>query len=299
MDILVATPGRLFDLKSQGHVILHRVEILVLDEADHMLDLGFIKDIQDLGRSLPRKRQTLFFTATLDQDIKDIAYSLVRNAIRIQISPKNPVARNIDHSVAYIEMDDKRFFLERLVKENPEKKCIVFVRTIVRAERVVKAMARVGIEAEAIHREKSESERAATLAAFKEGVFNLLIATDISARGIDIPGITLVINYDLPTDPEMYVHRVGRTGRAKARGTAISFCSPTERSVQGEIETFLDQPIKVLDIHKKEYEQVLELTKENTGDWRSLMQEAEESGFGKGKKKARKSPKKKNKKKKP
>lgn len=287
VDILVATPGRLFDLKSQGYIHLDRVEILVLDEADHMLDLGFIKDIQDLGRSLPRNRQTLFFSATIDEKIKDIAYSLVRNPIRIQISPKNPVAKNIQHSVAYIEMDDKRFFLERMIKENPECKFIAFVRTIVRAERVSAAMARAGIESKTIHRDKRESERMNVMDGFKKGEFKLLIATDISARGIDVPKIDFVVNYDLPNEVEMYVHRVGRTGRGKEKGIAISFVSEEEKPILAEIEEFLSQPIRVVDIYTKDYRATREMAEENKNDWKKLMADAqeEEKNFKKKKKK--------------
>ncbi|HKI90580.1 MAG TPA: DEAD/DEAH box helicase, partial [Draconibacterium sp.] len=179
IDILVATPGRLFDLTSQGHLKLHRIEILILDEADHMLDLGFIKDINDLVKRLPGRRQTLFFSATIDSKIKKLAYSLVSKPIRIQISPKNPVAKNVEHSVAFIEMDDKRAFLERLINENPESKILVFVRTKVRAERVKKAMNRVDIHGNTIHSDKEQKERTKNLEEFKSGKVKLLIATDV------------------------------------------------------------------------------------------------------------------------
>lgn len=285
VDILVATPGRLFDLKSQGHIRLEKVEILVLDEADQMLDRGFLQDIKDLGRSLPRSRQTLFFSATIDDKIKKIAYSLVRNPIRIQISPKNPVAKNIDHSVAFIEMDDKRFFLERLIKENPEGKFIAFVRTIVRAERVAAAMERVGIHGRTIHREKSEEERRTIIQNFKDDEFKLLITTDVSARGIDIPKIDFVVNYDLPEEAELYVHRVGRTGRGKEKGIAVSFCSPNEKPILDEIESFLKKPISVIRIGKENYNATLQLVHENKGDWRALMQEAESEEISSKKKK--------------
>ncbi|HSO85169.1 MAG TPA: DEAD/DEAH box helicase, partial [Draconibacterium sp.] len=169
IDILVATPGRLFDLVSQGHLKLHGIEVLILDEADHMLDLGFIKDINDLIRHLPAKRQTLFFSATINPKIKKLAYSLVTKPIRIQISPKNPVAKNIEHFVAFIEMDDKRAFLERLIDENPDSKVLVFVRTKVRAERVKKAMERVEIKSATIHSDKEQNERTKTLNDFKTG----------------------------------------------------------------------------------------------------------------------------------
>ncbi len=242
IDILVATPGRMFDLVSQGHIHLNRVQILVLDEADHMLDLGFIKDIQDLIRFLPRNRQTLFFSATINDKIKKLAYSLVKNPIRIQIAPDDPVARNITHSVAFIEMDDKRFFLARLIEENPDSKILIFVRTKVRAERVSKALERAGIQSITIHGDKDQLERLDVMKQFREGTVKILIATDISARGIDIPDVDQVVNYDLPEVAENYVHRVGRTGRADKKGLAVSFCSPEEKPILDEIESFLGKP---------------------------------------------------------
>ncbi|MCD6064220.1 MAG: box helicase domain protein, partial [Flavipsychrobacter sp.] len=213
VDILIATPGRMFDLVHQEFIDLSRVEILILDEADHMLDLGFIKDIKDIIRQLPRHHQTLFFSATIDDDIKDLAYSVVNNPIRIQVSPKDPVSKNVDHAVAYVAMEDKRFFLERLVKEYPENKILVFVRTKVRAERVLLAMERVGVTALTMHGGKEQDDRLQVMNEFKKGDVKILIATDVSARGIDIPNVDYVVNYDLPDVPENYVHRVGRTGR--------------------------------------------------------------------------------------
>ena len=299
VDILVATPGRLFDLKSQGHIKVDRVGILVLDEADHMLDLGFIKDIDDLIRVLPPERQTLFFSATLDHKIKKVAYSVVRNPIRIQISPKDPVAKNIDHSVAFIEMDDKRFFLERLIKENPESKIIVFVRTIVRAERVSKAMGRVDLVSDTLHREKPEAERQKIMRKFKSGELKLLITTDISARGIDVPNVDYVVNYDIPKEAENYVHRVGRTGRAKKKGLAISFCSPDEKPMLEKIESFLQKPINVLTIDKENYTTTLELVHEHSNDWQALMEEIEKVKEFQGKAKKKQGATGKGKKKKP
>ena len=253
VDILIATPGRLFDLKSQGHLRLDRVDILILDEADHMLDLGFIRDIQELIQVLPRRRQTLFFSATIDKKIKKLAYSLVRNAIRIQISPKDPVSKNVNHNVAFIEMDDKRFFLERAIKENEKSKFLVFVRTRVRAERVSKAMERVGIKSLTIHGDKEQSERLSVLNQFKASTVKVLIATDVSARGIDIPDVDFVINYDLPEQAENYVHRVGRTGRGRKKGEAVSFCSVGEKPLLADIEQFTGNPIPVLEINKAYY----------------------------------------------
>jgi len=179
----------MFDLVSQGYIKLNRVKYLVLDEADHMLDLGFINDIEMLIKFLPKKRQTLFISATINDKIKKLAYSLVHKPVRIQISPKDPVSKNVDHSVIFVEMDEKRFFLERLVRENPEDKMLVFVRTKVRAERVKAAMARVGIEATTMHGGIEQRDRLAVLKDFTEGNSTLLIATDVSARGIDIPNV--------------------------------------------------------------------------------------------------------------
>jgi ATP-dependent RNA helicase RhlE len=275
IDILVATPGRLFDLVSQGHLKLHGIEVLILDEADHMLDLGFIKDINDLMRHLPAKRQTLFFSATINPKIKKLAYSLVTKPIRIQISPKNPVAKNIEHFVAFIEMDDKRAFLERLIDENPDSKVLVFVRTKVRAERVKKAMERVEIKSATIHSDKEQNVRTETLNDFKTGNLKLLIATDISARGIDIPNVDFVVNYDLPEVPENYVHRVGRTGRGTKKGQAVSFCSQEEKDILAEIESFLDEEITVMDIDKNAYRETLDFTKDTDNNWKKLIRDNE------------------------
>ncbi|MCG8698565.1 MAG: DEAD/DEAH box helicase [Bacteroidales bacterium] len=277
VDVLIATPGRLFDLVHQKVLDLSRVEILILDEADHMLDLGFIKDIKHLLGHLPKKRQTLFFSATIDEKIKKLAYSLVVNPIRIQISPKDPVARNIEHAVSFIEMDDKRFFLENLINNNTNKKILVFVRTKVRAERVVKAMERVDITAEALHGDKDQKQREQTINKFRKGDLKILIATDVSARGIDIPNVEFVVNYDLPETSETYVHRVGRTGRGTQKGQAISFCSEEEKELLEEIETKLYKPISRFDLSKDEYQEAKESTMENTSDWKSLVSEANEA----------------------
>ena len=276
VDVLIATPGRMFDLVSQGALNLNRVEILVLDEADHMLDLGFIKDIRDLMRHLPRKRQTLFFSATINETIKNLAYSLVTDAIRIQISPKDPVAKNIEHAVAFVEMDDKRFFLENMISQNPEKKILVFVRTKVRAERVKKAMERVDVVTDTIHSDKLQEERERTMQSFRNGELKVLIATDVSARGIDIPNVEYVINYDLPDTSENYVHRVGRTGRGSQKGQALSFCSSEEKDQLTEIEENLGKAIQRIEITKKDYQITVDLSEDKSHDWKSLLKEAEE-----------------------
>lgn len=277
VDVIVATPGRMFDLVSQGELDLKQVEILVLDEADHMLDLGFIKDIRDLMKHIPKKRQTLFFSATINSEIKKLAYSLVSKAIRIQISPKDPVAKNITHAVAFIEMDDKRFFLEGFVNNHPEEKILVFVRTKVRAERVKSAMDRVDINAETIHGDKEQKERDDTLRSFRTGDLKIMITTDVSARGIDIPDVAYVINYDMPDTLEHYVHRVGRTGRGRAKGQAISFCSKEEKELLSAIEEHLEKEIERLHISKGEYQNTLEFSTDKIHDLKSLLDEEEQS----------------------
>ncbi len=273
-DILVTTPGRMFDLHHQGHLRLHRIEILVLDEADHMLDMGFIKDIRDVLRHLPKRRQTLFFSATINKKIKKTAYSLIKSsAIRIQISPNNPIARSVYHQVAFIEMEDKRFFLERLYRENKKAKILVFVRTRVRAERVKAAMERVGIDALAIHGEKDQKVRTAILNQFRENQVRILVATDVSARGIDIPDVTHVVNYDMPEPSENYVHRVGRTGRGMRKGYAISFCAYEEELVLKEIEEYLGQTIERLHIDDTEYQHIVDVTKDTKGvSWKKMAE---------------------------
>lgn len=274
IDVLIATPGRMFDLISQKHIDLSRVQMLVLDEADHMLDLGFIKDIRDVIRFLPRRHQTLFFSATIDERIKDLAYSLVTNPIRIQISPKDPVSKNVSHSVAFVEMDDKRFFLERLVKEFSEKKILVFVRTKVRAERVFNAMQRVGIGALTMHGGKEQEDRLQVMEEFKNGSVKILIATDVSARGIDIPNVDYVVNYDLPDVPENYVHRVGRTGRGIHKGQAVSFCSPEEKPVLEAIQAYLGQEVQVMKMDKNDYRETIGFSEETPNDnWQLLLDE--------------------------
>lgn len=278
VDIVIATPGRMFDLVSQGALDLSKIHYLVLDEADHMLDLGFIDDIRDMMKFLPKKRQTLFFSATINEKIKKLAYSLVNNAIRIQISPKDPVSKNVQHAVAFIEMEEKRFFLERIINEHPESKILVFVRTKVRAERVAKAMERAGIKSLTMHSDKEHQERIRVMDAFKKGKVKILIATDINARGIDIPNVDYVVNYDLPDEPENYVHRVGRTGRGMQKGQAISFCSSEEKPILKTIETFLHNPIHVIEIDKEDYKATIEFAKDTMvkEDLNALLRQAEQ-----------------------
>ncbi len=275
VDVLIATPGRMFDLLNQQALRLERVRILVLDEADLMLDLGFIEDIRGVLGHLKNRRQTLFFSATINDQIKKLAYTLVKKPIRIQISPKDPVSRNVDHSVVFIEMDDKRFFLERFYKENPEAKILAFVRTRVRAERVAKAMGRVAIESLVLHGDMEQAARSAALEAFRAGTTRLMVATDVSARGIDIPDVTHVINYDLPDQPDNYVHRVGRTGRGDRRGVAYSFCAPKEHDLLRAIEQYTGTEIKTVKLDRQQYKETLHFSRTDNMNLEELMREAE------------------------
>lgn len=278
VDILVATPGRMFDLISQGHLDLGHVQTLILDEADHMLDLGFIRDIRDVIRHLPRNHQTLFFSATIDTEIKDLAYSIVRNPIRIQISPDDPVSKNVTHSVAFVEMDDKRFFLERLVREFPDNKILVFVRTKVRAERVAAAMERVNVKSLVMHGGKEQTDRLSVMNEFRKGDVRILVTTDVNARGIDIPNVDYVVNYDLPEEPENYVHRVGRTGRGVQKGRAVSFCAPEEKELLAAIQKYTGKEIQVMTINKADYKETISFSEDVPNEnWQLLIDQHEKA----------------------
>lgn len=275
VDVLVATPGRMFDLIHQKKINLNFVRILVLDEADKMLALGFYKDIVDVKKFIPNRHQTLYFSATIDEEIKKLAYSLVQNPIRIQVSPRNAVSKNVAHSVAFIEMQDKRAFLERLINEHPDDKIIVFARTKVRVERVVAAMLRVGIKTIGMHGNLEQEKRQEALNEFNSGKINILVTTDVSSRGIHIENVKYVINYDLPDDPENYIHRVGRTGRGMQKGYAMSFCSEEEKKLLDIIENYLGLEIERVDIERRDYEQIL-FDSEEVNDWRTLLKDEEE-----------------------
>lgn len=270
LDVLVTTPGRMFDLISQGFIKLDRIECFVIDEADLMLDLGFNRDIQDVLKFLPKRRQTLFFTATVNKKIKALAYDVVRNAIRIHVSPKNPVSKNVQHAVSFVEMDDKRFFLENLLKEFQDGKFIVFVRTKVRVERVVAAMKRVGVATEALHGGLEQKNRFSILDRFRKGETNILITTDVACRGIDVPEMDYVINYDLPDNPENYVHRCGRTGRGNKKGHAISFCAENEKSFLIDIENYTGNEIERFEISPSDYKDIVS-DSGTEDDWQSMI----------------------------
>lgn len=288
IDILVATPGRMFDLLNQKSIDLSKLKTLILDEADQMLALGFYKDIKDVLHNIPADRQTLFFSATINDQIKKLAYSLVTNPIRIQLSPKDPVSKNVTHGLAFIEMDEKRFFLERYIRDYNESKILVFVRTKVRAERVKAAMDRVQISTECMHGDIEQKNRIELLRRFKANENKVLITTDVNARGIDIPNVDLVINYDLPDVAENYVHRIGRTGRGIAKGTAVSFCAKEERDYLKAIENYTGVPIARIDIDNGEKESTVLFSDDGTDNWKALIQQNEENKLQRKKKKRKK-----------
>ncbi len=288
VDILIATPGRMFDLISQGFIDVSKTRTLVLDEADHMLDLGFIGDIRSIKNKLPNRHQTLFFSATINPKIKKLAYSQINsNAMRIQVSPENLVSKNITHFITKVEMDEKRHLLVNFIKESPESKLIVFVRTQVRAERVLKHLLKNDINAVNIHGGMEQDDREHSLESFRSSDNGVLIATDVSARGIDLPGITHVINYDLPDDPENYVHRVGRTGRGFAKGDAISFLSSEETDKLLDVEEFIQTKIPELNAQEAFKEEMRPVNLENM-DLSEMVSMEEDAAFGKKRKKKKK-----------
>lgn len=244
-DILVATPGRLLDLMEQGYVRLDAVEILVLDEADRMLDMGFIHDVRRIVRAVPEDRQTLLFSATVPLEIARLVSSVLRNPVRVDIAPEITTAERVEQCVYFVSRTEKRGLLERIIREEGAVRSIVFTRTKHGANRLAEQISRAGLRAEAIHGNKSQGARERALEGFRAGSIAVLVATDLAARGIDIDGITHVFNFDLPNVPESYVHRIGRTGRAGASGRAIAFCDAEERSLLRDIERFVKRSIPV------------------------------------------------------
>ncbi len=244
-EIIVATPGRLLDLVSQGFVDLHRVEMFVLDEADHMLDMGFLPDVRRIIAMLPKQRQTLMFSATMPAEIQTLAKQILVDAVRIQIDPQRPAAERVEQSIYHVGQKNKPALLSHLLRSRNDASTIVFTRTKHGANAVVRKLAAVGITAEAIHGNKSQAARERALDGFKSGDLKVLIATDIAARGIDVSGIGHVINFDLPQVPETYVHRIGRTARAGRSGCATSFCGPHETGLLADIESLLRKRIPV------------------------------------------------------
>ncbi|MBU6140032.1 MAG: DEAD/DEAH box helicase [Proteobacteria bacterium] len=249
VDILIATPGRLLDLASQGHIRFMNLEIFVLDEADRMLDMGFINDIKKIIAKLPAKKQTLFFSATMPSVISGLADSILKDPIKIEVTPQSTTVERIKQRINYVEKSNKLALLKRIVKDEGATSVLVFCRTKHGSDRVEEFLERGGVKVAAIHGNKSQGAREKALGSFRDGTVQVLIATDIAARGIDIPAISHVINYDIPMDPESYVHRIGRTARAGRQGIAISFCDPTEVKLLQAVEKVINYKIPVDQTH--------------------------------------------------
>jgi ATP-dependent RNA helicase RhlE len=249
VDIVVATPGRLLDLMGQNLVRLDRLEIFVLDEADRMLDMGFIHDVRRIIATLPAQRQTLLFSATMPGDIANLANSILRDPATVTVAPVASTAERIDQWVLFVEQNDKRALLGEVLKDASIKRALVFTRTKHGANRLAEQLGRMGVRADAIHGNKSQTARQRALADFTAGKLRILVATDIAARGIDIDDITHVINYEIPNVPESYVHRIGRTARAGAAGVALSFCDVEERAYLRDIERLIRRSVPVVADH--------------------------------------------------
>ncbi|MDQ1343890.1 MAG: ATP-dependent helicase RhlE [Patescibacteria group bacterium] len=249
VDILVATPGRLIDLMGQGYVDLRHIEIFILDEADRMLDMGFIHDVRKVIAKIPADRQTLLFSATMPEEIVKLSQTILKNPARVEVTPVSSTAEKVAQSVYFVSKNDKRLLLVHLLKNPAMKQVLVFSRTKHGADKIVKDLQKSGIHAEAIHGNKSQNARQRALGGFKEGEIRVLVATDIAARGIDIDNLAYVVNYDLPNEPESYVHRIGRTGRAGASGLAMSFCDGEEREYLRDIERLIKKNVPVIEDH--------------------------------------------------
>jgi len=249
VDILIATPGRLLDLVNQKHINLGLVEFLVLDEADRMLDMGFIRDIQKIVKFLPAKRHTVLFSATMPQSVEKLANSLLRDPVRIEVAPASTTAEKVDQHVLMVPKSRKRDLLAHVLKDSAIKRVLVFTRTKHGANKVAKYLDQLGISAGAIHGNKSQNARQKALKEFREGDIRALVATDVAARGIDVDGVTHVINFEIPNEPESYVHRIGRTARAGASGISLSFCDHEERAFLKDIEKIIRQPVPLMEDH--------------------------------------------------
>jgi ATP-dependent RNA helicase RhlE len=249
VDILVATPGRLLDLIQQRHISLNEIKYFILDEADRMLDMGFVHDVKRVIAKLPVKKQTLFFSATMPPEIKQLSQLLLRDPVKIEVTPVSSTVDTINQSVYFVEKQNKRFLLAHLLSNTSIETALVFTRTKHGADRVAKDLNRNGIHAQAIHGNKSQNERQRALNNFMNRRTRVLVATDIAARGIDIDDLTHVINFDLPDVPETYVHRIGRTGRAGASGIAISFCDYEEKISLSDIQKLISKKIPIVKDH--------------------------------------------------
>jgi len=249
VDILTATPGRLLDLMNQGFISLSHIEIFVLDEADRMLDMGFIHDVKKLLAALPRKKQTLFFSATMPPEIVKLSKTILHNPVKVEATPESSTVEAIRQGIYFVDKGNKKHLLVDVLGDDAIKSALVFTRTKHGANKVVKLLNGSNIQAEAIHGNKSQAARQRALGNFKNQQTRVLVATDIAARGIDVDELQYVINYEIPNIPETYVHRIGRTGRAGSDGTALSFCDAQEKAYLRDIEKLIDEKIPVIDEH--------------------------------------------------
>lgn len=249
IDILIATPGRLLDLINQRYISLQHINMFVLDEADRMLDMGFINDVNKVISKLPSKRQTLFFSATMPPEISRLADTILDNPVKVEVTPVSSTVEKVEQGVYFVEKENKPSLLLHILQDSNIKSALVFTRTKHGADKVVKMLNRANIEAEAIHGEKSQNARQRALSLFKNGELRVLVATDIASRGIDINDLSHVINFELPNVPETYVHRIGRTGRAGASGIALSFCDAEERAYLKDINKLIAKSVPVIEDH--------------------------------------------------
>lgn len=249
VDVLIATPGRLLDLVIQGHINLQHIQFLVLDEADRMLDMGFINDIRKILSRIPAQRQTIFFSATMPEEVQHLVSSILKNPVRIEVTPVSSTAVNIDQTVYFVEKTNKRALLQHIIHDKDMENVLVFTRTKHGADKVALDLNRAGIMAEAFHGNKSQGARQRALSNFKKRTTRVLVATDIAARGIDVRDLPFVINFELPDCAETYVHRIGRTGRAGAKGEALTFCDSAERDQLKDIRKISKTTIQVVESH--------------------------------------------------
>ena len=249
VHILVATPGRLMDLMKQRHVNLDSVDVFVLDEADRMLDMGFIGDVKRIAKVLPHERQTVLFSATMPKTVEGLANELLNDPVKVEVTPAATTVEKIEQRLLFVAKDDKRALLGELMNDPRIERVLIFTRTKHGADRVARHLHDNGVKSDAIHGNKAQNARQRALKGFRDGDIRALVATDIAARGIDVDGVTHVINFDLPNDAESYVHRIGRTARAGASGIAISFCAHDERGCLRDIEKCIRQPVPVFDGH--------------------------------------------------